>query len=378
MNIIATFLTLLCISYHCIASDYNLDDLEILHNQENYSEYLSHALDVKPSQRTKKWEVMTEKMGQIFLDEIISNKNITQQQFKLVKTISKWPVFKSNEFFIIKRDKALIKEIDYCYINKQKNCLEIAKTYFKDYKHYEIYPFQMATILQKHKVENKQIWFFIEDFVKAELSEFYCDKESIISPIATKLYNEQTDTKLLTQLINKACLKVMAPKLKKKLEYSSNDNDYYFGLLKHLKMFSKDEIISFELIQFMDNHQSKYLDTKNFIQTLKKLSQDSNKRELILTKFKTIDPIPSRIFKENSKKTIVKTKLLNQYFPEVINYLSKQCLDYFSGAANFKNGSPSLYCHEFFTMASKNELIPKAWTKKYLKYTNFAQKKPLL
>ncbi|MFP5459502.1 MAG: hypothetical protein ACLGG7_12270, partial [Bacteriovoracia bacterium] len=67
MKILAPILLWLSMVATCAAQGYTMGDLEALEKERSYSEFFSHALDIRPSERTEYWKTMVQNMGESYL-----------------------------------------------------------------------------------------------------------------------------------------------------------------------------------------------------------------------------------------------------------------------------------------------------------------------
>jgi len=76
------------------ASDngYTLTDLEALEKELSYSEFFTHAMDLRPSERTDYWKKMVENMGESYLKSRLSKTRLEQTDFRQMETLMGWSV----------------------------------------------------------------------------------------------------------------------------------------------------------------------------------------------------------------------------------------------------------------------------------------------
>lgn len=369
-----TLIFLLCtIILNVPAKEYSLLDLQVLSTEKNFNEFFKHATDIRPSKRSKNWKSMVEQMGQEFLNYHLSKKQVDPEAFKMAKTLSKWPIFRNNEFFINKRDLLFTREIDQCnFVTNNKSCLkQLEKTYY-DFSHSPLFEIELAKALYNKPVDIQIKWNYLKNIVSNEISEFYCHKSPLNELVRDVLYNSEINPKL--NEFHMACLKKLKPLFNKKLfsENTKHANLAYRALLKSKSLSKKNKSL-FILKNYLT---SKYLPQKDIdtsLNLLKKLSKNFLLREQVNKEYLNLDPLPGKIFELKHKNTISRTKILSRYFPELIDSYALKCLDYLSGKVRFANGNPTPECHDLFKAAKKHDLLPESFVKRYKKATYFIQ-----
>ena len=73
------FLSLLVPSLKA-ATPYEMGDLETLYKENNFSEFLNHALDIRPTLRDSKWKKMVLEMGVDFVKDKDSRKQYDEKK----------------------------------------------------------------------------------------------------------------------------------------------------------------------------------------------------------------------------------------------------------------------------------------------------------
>ena len=169
---------------------YTFEDLKVLGKTQSYQEFLQRAHDIRPSNRDDKWNKLVEDMALKFLDHLIQLRDIPNDKASLFMRVSSWPIFRTNEFYITKRDILFIQKIENCFAKKRHNCKTLTSDLFNNHTHPLEFQFQLAEILHQHGHNSAQIWPFIKLLVKDKLSEFYCKKEPLKSLVINQAYLE--------------------------------------------------------------------------------------------------------------------------------------------------------------------------------------------
>ena len=99
---------------------FSMEDLSILKTQKNFKEFLAHALDIRPSKRNKKWEEMVQNMATGHISSVLDKKQFSKYNFSFIESLLSWPTLKTDEFFLIKRNKFGVSYLKKCF-KEEKN-----------------------------------------------------------------------------------------------------------------------------------------------------------------------------------------------------------------------------------------------------------------
>ena len=355
-----------------------MQDLVVLSAEKNYSEFFSHALDVKPANRNKQWKSMVESMGQNYLTETLNLTQIDSSMFKTVRTLSDWPIFKNNEFFIKKRDQVFIREINTCIPSTKQNCLELAKNLYHDYNHDDTFDYEFVKAISPFGYSATHSWKYVKNFVKKDISEFYCNKSPLKEIIQEQIFSTVATDKTYLKNFHQDCLKVLSDDLRAELinKDSKVSRASYLTLESAGKLSTQDKQL-YDLVHFINDEVLDDELLNNSLKTIKSLGKDYNTREKLIGQYQKIDPLPDEIFSLNKKSNISRAKILSRYFPEIIDKYAHTCLDYLQGTRTFPNGNPTHNCHQFFELSKKHHLVPDSFARQYDEATYFLKKKPL-
>ena len=80
-------------------STYNLSDLQVLANENNFKEFFDHALDIRPSERLEPWQEMVSKMAGLLTQSTLEKENIDKNDFKNIERLLTWPHLRINDDF---------------------------------------------------------------------------------------------------------------------------------------------------------------------------------------------------------------------------------------------------------------------------------------
>ena len=371
-KVILTLLTY-CMMAFTFASEqiYSIADLRALEEQNGHAELLDHAFDVLPAKRDVIWNNLVENAGLAYIKKLSANNKSFKEDFLRLKRISKWPLFNRNEFYISYQDKFFLAKIKNCMESQEMTCLAMAKSFLADFKHENSFNFELAMALPPGSIYKSLKWDIIQDKLKNEISLFYCHKASIKEIIIENIANSEHN---LSSKIHPKCIKNIQVDLNKVLLVSNYTMEQKMRISHVLLDFNLLETEASALINIENFLKHSDLDKEQLNRSLKefaKISQNSDYRELILKRFKQFDPMPDDIFKNINKITLAKINIITKNFPELIDLYASTCLDYLTGAKQFKRGNPTPNCHQFFKMVDNREILPGAFVKNYKKATQF-------
>ena len=191
--------------------------------------------------------------------------------------------------------------------------------------------------------------------------------------LINKIYENIKIGKSKESQIHKDCLKAISPKLKNNLFTTGNTYLRYktFSILKDMNVLSKDDISLYYSIQLLDGITFDKQQVIEGIETIKRLSKNYRKREIILSRLNKMTPLPGKVFSIETKSSIAITKAISKYLPEYIDNYSTTCLDHLNGIKNTRGGNPATFCHELFNMAKKSNILPGHKSNFYNKIMNY-------
>ena len=353
---------------------YALKDLTILSNQKSFMEFFEHAHDLIPSQRGPKWKEMVESMGLLYLDSLREKPVLEDVDLKTVKSISKWPIFVKNEFFIKKRDFYFIKLIKHCFQAKQKHCSQLTENIYNQYKHDIEFSYDLATTLSAFNISQEDLWKYTIQLVQHELSEFYCHKEPLKTIVLNKLFTlDANGAGFEKDLVHKDCIKALIEDIQKVLSSTNNQSRLMaYKLLKIYGHLKADDILNYNILNFLGSAELSHKDIDDALKGLKLMEKSYNRRKIFIDSLQDQSYLPDKIFSKN-KNFAPKTRLLNRYFPEYIDLYAKTCLEYLNSDQSFAKGNPTPKCHEFFKQIKPLNILPESFHSRYEKATYFTK-----
>ncbi len=361
------------------SSFYSMKDLEILAKNNNYLEFLEHAKDIKPHQRSQTWKNLLKKMAKGFIKQKISQKDYKSEIFLYIENLLNIPTLKNSDIFIAKRNSYGINFLKHCF-NQTKpiKCESFAKSLLNKTPHLFApdLGIKIGDILISKKITNNKIWPFFKEATKSDFSEFYCKrrgvKKILFSKLTKLLLTPTPENKIKTNILsiaNNNCIKQLLPDLKNMI-FSNNstvNKELSFTILKEfneIKMSKENLFLTLYILNGPNVGKTFNLAWNR----LKYLGQNYSQRMNILSSLKQYDPLPGKIFSqfEPEKRDIILSHFIDN-FPEYIHHYTTTCLDYLNGkhSDKFINGNPTTYCFDLFKSAKGKKWIDKKLMAKF-------------
>lgn len=344
--------SLLWIQIPLKAASYTLADLEVLTQEGNYEEFFSHALDIRPSERQDNWKGMVSKMADGLGRQILANSEITKLQFDRIERLHYWPILKAEGMFKIHRQEIGLRFLKSCLRQTEPCWGEVKKFWEADQKDPDL-AFKLAELTLPYEGKTIPIWTFLDVALKSQLSEFYCKKEFVLDSLWGKLEIDYirlgTSGDLLKKIdgtVHPECLSSFNPWIQKKLlkPNQSSDRELAYQILEAQGKITPQLTDFFYTVYLLENPSKGELFNYAW-NRLTELSKSIDRREIVLNKIKTLDPLPDEVFsslditKKRAILTLFKTK-----FPEYLSYYADQCLLYYGGKMPFPDGNPTMKC----------------------------------
>jgi len=353
---------------------YTIEDLHVLKSEKNYSEYIKHALDIRPSQRNKEWQEMTLTMANGLLQEMISQNKYTEKDYQLMLNLQLRPLLKKDEVFISYRNSYSEKFLTHCFSNN-KQCekkLEFIwdstplRTRFPDFG------VNLAILINKFNPKYKII-DLIKESIITSTSEFYCQK----TPIKTAIYQEVSSflqvkrsnkelKSFIDDLLGQDCRDIFLNDLKQLLSVRSlQSRQLAYQVLKAQNRISQAEDDLYLTLYILRGPAIGDTFNHAWANTLK-LGQSYSRRSKMLNNLNKIDPLPDELFAmPNLKKTKILLKLIQDNIPEYIDHYATTCINFLTGTYPFPNGNPTVSCQDFFKNYKEISNLDPSLIKKY-------------
>ena len=339
------------------AEKYSLADLQVLSDNNEFREFFSHAKDVLPSKRKRKWRDLVIGEAKSYVDYLRSSKNYEMNSWNEIEKISSWTQLKYDNFYQIKLNSYAKSFFENCFVSYQQNiCLSKMNKFWQTSNKDSDLGYHFSK-LASGLVQEELTWSFVNDIIKNQEGHYYCDKPLITDKLAqhlqvltrTQVFSFKGKVKLQNMATAK-CWKKMIPALKATMISlpASESNGIYFAL-NSLKQLNQKETDLWLTRYLLDKPQVG--DTFNQAwNRVKELGSDFKRREAVLNSLTSLNRLPDESFSNESKAII---RHFNRYFPEYISNYAKTCLSYLEGTKIFEFGNPTPSCKNFFDQKNK-------------------------
>ncbi len=358
---------------------YTIQDLEQLQVNKNFSEFLAHAHDIRPSERNKHWKEMLQTMAVGQLDFLLTKRIFNKKSFKLIEAAALWPELLEDEFFQVKRNRFAQFYLENCFEKREDkaSCKNDLLNFWNASNQNPDLAMSLANVLSTF-TEEKEFWSFYQKVAKSNSEEFYCPKPQVKKSILTHLRKNLSSVeekkyvkKFIDDNLGATCWNSILPDLKSLLfSKSFTLRDFSYKVLSSKEALTQIELDSFLAYYILTNPIKG--DTFNLSWALvEKVGDNYARRMNVLKELKKIDPLPGEVFSSTDvQKREAIINLFANNFPEYIDYYAKTCVNFLKGIGDFPRGNPTLYCNELYG-ASKS----KRWISQPLKIQYSSLKK---
>ncbi|MGB0452959.1 MAG: hypothetical protein ACPGJV_04520 [Bacteriovoracaceae bacterium] len=364
-------LLLLLFSAQVVAKNYTLEDLRILAKEKNSEEFLKHALDLSPKQRTKEWIKLVQKMGTSEVERLTEEKRFSEKDREQVDTLLTWSWTKTNKEFLAKARAYWLKYTDYCLKSGQKaQCYKQSKNFWFRTQTDAQFGLDLAKKLSplRRMVRDMDLWPMIESATTSQIASHYCSDYFVSSALTHKIIGDnihKTNFEDLAATVQRMatldCLNQIFPNLKQTLLSSSStqvsaQENVMFWLVKNFEQFKLDEEDYYLFTSLLRNPVKGPLFNLawNRVQTLRK---HYNRRQKVISMMKVNPFIPDRTFstlQPEKAKAII--NLIDKNFPEFVSYYLGTCSDFYGAKRDFPRGNPTQNCLNFTKLYDKESI----------------------
>jgi hypothetical protein len=344
------------------ASNYSIEDLEILSKHESIDEFFTHALDIAPRDRTDNWKRLVLRMADIKASKVLQKSQISDIDFREIEKLFSWKIIQDDDVFKMKRRQIGITYLRSCLLTSSP-CLKDFQSFWENDKTDPETSYQIALLGLESGQNSPDPWIILKPSLQSPLSEFYCQKESIQKLVWQKLESESVKPsskgnllKRIDNLIHPACLKHMLIKARNHFynNASAHERELSFHLLKTVGKLDATSVDFFYSLYLMETPSQGELFNLSWA-TLKEMGQNLERREKVMTLVFKMDLLPDSLLNSLDKlKVKVILRHLQFHFPELLDHYFKRCLEFYQGIGNFPNGNPTLNCKKF--LMSKDAL----------------------
>lgn len=345
---------------------YTMDDLIALDDLKSSGEILRHIFDIRPSKRSDQWKSLLSRNVRLFIDNIISNKKYTQSDYRLIEKITASKYLNSDEIFLIRRSEYLENFFENCFqtLKKEKfDCKKEIKLSIRKSPNIELFPeahSSLGLVLKKYEPQTKLLPF-IKTAIIRPIGLKVCTNPFVISELMLQIEkiidlskNKKESIARTNDLLGQECLGVIVEEIKTNFDAiaSTSLQEKYYKWLKQNDQLEETENIKFLSLLFLSG--VKPGQTLNLAwNTLRELSENFDKRILILNELKKFDPVPDSFLQKDNLSKQVFLRHLDKNFPEFIDYYASTCKSYYQGTQHFPNGNPTINCKEFVNIYKK-------------------------
>ena len=328
--------------------NYTLEDLKLLSERNEFSEFFEHAKDLRPSQRKKTWQNLVIKTARNFFKSENDKALFSNENLKLSSKIIQWDVISSSEFAQLDYEKYLVSEFKKCH-KSQKDCSKIFHSiWIMTEKKPELNYLLLSTMVNNDSnVSFKKE--LLKETLKNDTKNFYCKKELIIRLIQDFIAEEFEIAPL--------CAKELSHQLITIHKNIPPSPEVYLFIKQYVSIEEEDK--DFWLTYF---YLSKTNHSKIFTESwshLSKIAKNLRRREQTLNKLKSIDPLPDNIF---SEPTLIERKAnikhTTENFPEYLDFYTDQCIEYYVKQKPFKKGNPTVNCKLILEVSMNEKWLP--------------------
>ncbi|MCB9062932.1 MAG: hypothetical protein H6622_15525 [Halobacteriovoraceae bacterium] len=337
-----------------------MKDLEILAKDGPYREFLEHAKDILPRNRTAQWRQMVRNVSTKYLEEIINKRDFSTKIQNLVEDLSTWPELKKELVFKDLRRDYVIAYLKNCFFINPKDikCIQKFDSFWKESSTNALIAQKLVPIAQEYMSEEKT-YEFIHLMANDDLSSLFCnrpDVRNLIMKKAFKIFNDpQYDSrtsrdKKLFSIANQRCWKVITQNMGQELfDRYIKHSEFSYILLKLNNMIDqklKERFLTYYILQ--SPIQGEVFDES--WNQIKKLGNNFEQRQEMLEYLKGIDPLPGKSFAIKNieqRKNII--RFISQNMPEYLDYYARTCIEFMTGKRDFPNGNPTVECRDLFS-----------------------------
>ncbi len=356
------------------ADKYTIQDLEQLQINKNYTEFLLHAHDIRPSKRDKHWKEMLQTMAVGQLDFLLNKRIFNQKSFKLIEKAALWPELLEDEFFQIKRNRFAQFYLENCFQKRanKSSCKNDLLNFWNASNQNPDLAMSLVNVLRTFTAD-RDFWSFYQKVTKSNSQEFYCPKAPVKKSILTHLRKNLSSVedpkfvkKFIEDNLGESCWESILIDLKELLfSKSFTLRNFAFKALSSKDSLTQVEKDSFLAFYILTNPIKG--DTFNLAWSLiEKVGENYTRRMNVLKVLKSLDPLPGEVFSniDTIKRSAV-IQLFADNFPEYIDFYAKTCVNFLKGVGSYPRGNPTLHCEELYSSSKSKRWISQPLKMQY-------------
>lgn len=368
------------------AHNYTQADLEALEKEQSFSEFFTHALDVRPTERTEYWQTMVQNMGEGYLKSLLKKNRLDDADFQQMERLAGWRALASYDFFRIKRQEVATRWFNQCFRENdlpESPCWKNFVAFWEiDRQEPDIAP-RLLSLLKPYLAKSGDptnplhrarltvdAYFILKPLLTSPLAELQCKKPELQDILWQKLKNEwelnlkqKSFTAFLKELAHESCWQALQERTHRLWQNGAAPADLTLGylFLKSQAALSESERDLFYLSYLLTSPARG--ETFNLAWArIQELGKKPALREELLSTLKAWSPLPGDLFNDlDLIKRRAVSRHLQRHFPEYLDHYAHVCVDFFGGKKRFPHGSPALHCHQLFDLAAgEKDLLPEA------------------
>jgi hypothetical protein len=353
---------------------YSIEDLKVLAQEEALEEYISHAYDIRPMERTEIWKGLSAKIADLYSKKLAQQNEISPKEFKNLEILWAWPGIKNDDIFNERRREIGLRYLKFCSKLASPCLSEIKKFWQESRPEDSETAFQISQLISGLPSSPLPLWDLLNVALKSNQSEFYCQKTFVMEELWKKISSELLKfgpkgdlTKKIDELVHPDCLYSLVQEAKKRLEAPTDklDRETAFQILKSQYKATEDLTDFFYCLYLLENPSRG--ETFNYSwNRITQLGKSVLRREKVIELMKKLDPFPDELLgslDESKMKTILMH--FHHHFPEIIDLYVSTCLAYYSGQKIFSQGNPTLHCEKLMNSEIGEKIIERALISKF-------------
>lgn len=346
---------------------YTLEDLQVLETNRDYREFLDHATDVRPSERREPWPQMVRNMATGYIDFLIKRKDYSQESFNYIEGLTSWPTLRQDEFFHIRWQRYGIRSIRHCLSESEANDSDQCKGRLQRLWHSTTpnpeFGLQVAELMRQLDPKSN-LWEYYQHSAQSPIvAEYHCSRAELkrwaFRTLHEKIQRNDLHGKQLKKEIESQlhihCWEHLEADLKRILHGPRPQQISAYLLLDAMDALEREQEDLFLVRYFLEGPEVGRLFNLSWAR-IEQLSRDRQRRESVLRKLTSLDPLPGAIFATtHGERREVLLNHLSQNFPEYLDSYGRTCLDYREGLRHFPRGNPTIECRELFQAQEQSD-----------------------
>ncbi len=372
---------LICLSLFApplIAQQYTIQDLEVLEQNRDYKNFLDRANDIRPSERREPWPEMVRNMASGYIDFLTQRQDFSQEHFDYIEQLTTWPVLRQDEFFHLKWQRYGVRTLKRCKENaltsnsqeKREVCLNAIHRLWNSGTQNPDLGLQLAELTSQLNPKADLWRYYKVSTTSPVVSTYYCSRANIKRwafrylhlQIQERDLHGQELAQVISQNMTEDCWAHLKSDLERVLQGPRPQQISAFLLLE-AKGALRPELKDFYLVRyFLEGPEVGRLFNLSW-NRIEELSKSHTRRQAVLQKLLSLDPLPGKIFSRNLDSSTQEVLLnhLSRNFPEYLDGYFRTCLEYREGLKDFPRGNPTIECADLHQAQSEAQKEAIKW-----------------